>query len=85
MIDVRNANEYAQNNIGGELIPLNEIAIRHEEISKEKKVVIHCKSGKRSEQAIRLLDKEYGYKNLYNLTGGILAFLSKAKEEFTSK
>ncbi|NQY08382.1 MAG: molybdopterin-synthase adenylyltransferase MoeB [Flavobacteriales bacterium] len=85
VIDVRNANEYAQNNIGGELIPLNEIAIRHEEISKEKKVVIHCKSGKRSEQAIRLLDKEYGYKNLYNLTGGILAFLSKAKEEFTSK
>ncbi|MCH7534864.1 MAG: molybdopterin-synthase adenylyltransferase MoeB [Bacteroidetes bacterium] len=84
IIDVRNPDEYTQSNIGGELIPLKEIAVRFDEISKKKKVVVHCKSGKRSEQAIRLLQNKHEYNNLYNLKGGIIAFTSRAKEDITS-
>jgi sulfur-carrier protein adenylyltransferase/sulfurtransferase len=37
-------------------------------------VVIHCRSGKRSADAIRALEEKFGYDNLYNLKGGILAY-----------
>jgi rhodanese-related sulfurtransferase len=43
-------------------------------ISLDKKVVIHCRSGKRSGDAIRLLESRFGFQNLYNLAGGILAW-----------
>ncbi len=74
LIDVREPYEYEIAEIGGELIPLNEIEAQPDKISSEKKVVIHCRSGKRSASAIRLLEKKYGFSNLYNLKGGILAW-----------
>ncbi|MEL7342870.1 MAG: rhodanese-like domain-containing protein [Bacteroidota bacterium] len=36
--------------------------------------MIHCRSGKRSANVIRKLESEYGFDNLYNLEGGVLAF-----------
>jgi sulfur-carrier protein adenylyltransferase/sulfurtransferase len=45
-----------------------------DKISKDKQVVIHCRSGKRSADAIRALEEKFGYDNLYNLKGGILAY-----------
>ena len=59
-------------NIGAHLIPLGEILERSNEIDKNRKVVIHCRSGARSAKAIRQLE-EKGFENLYNLKGGILA------------
>ena len=75
VIDVREPDEYAQVNIDGLLIPLNTVAERAGEISKDKKVVIHCKLGGRSAKAIRELEEKFGFKNLYNLKGGITAYL----------
>lgn len=74
LIDVREPYEYDISNIGGKLIPLAEIAQRLGEIPTDKKVVIHCRSGKRSADAIELLEAKAGYKNLYNLEGGILKY-----------
>lgn len=72
LIDVRERHEYELKNIGGKLIPLTQILEQSEKIDKTKKVVIHCKSGARSRQAIELLEKEKGFKNLWNLEGGIV-------------
>ncbi len=73
VIDVREPAEYAQVNIGALLIPLATVADRADEISRDKKVVVHCKMGGRSAKAIRELEEKFGFDNLYNLKGGITA------------
>lgn len=75
LIDVREPFEFNEKNINGELIPLNEIPARFEEITKDKKVVVHCKAGVRSANAIQYLQEVHGYDNLYNLEGGIMAWI----------
>lgn len=77
LIDVREPFEYEVSNLGGLNIPLAGIAIESDKISKDIPVVVHCRSGKRSAQAIMLLEQQ-GFSNLANLKGGILAW----KEEF---
>ena len=74
VIDVREPYEYEIVNIGAELIPLGEITEHQERISPNKQVVIHCRSGVRSAKAIRALQDKFGFENLYNLEGGILAY-----------
>lgn len=76
LIDVREVYEYEESNIGGHLIPLGEIPTRYNEISKEKQVIMQCRSGARSANAAMFLEQNYGYTNLYNLEGGILAWLN---------
>lgn len=73
LIDVREEFEYETSNINGENIPLANIILEMDKIAKDKPVIIHCRSGKRSAQAIMLLERE-GYVNLTNLQGGILAW-----------
>lgn len=74
LIDVRSEEEYEALSMGGKLMPLPEIEDFVDEISRDKKVVIHCRSGKRSAMAIQLLQQRHGFDNLYNLKGGILAY-----------
>ncbi len=74
LIDVREAQEYALDNLGGELMPLSHLADFTDKISRTKTVIIHCQSGMRSQKAIKRLWEEYGFTNLKNLTGGIAAF-----------
>jgi rhodanese-related sulfurtransferase len=73
LIDVREEFEYETSNINGENIPLGNVLLETDKISKDKLVVVHCRSGKRSEQAIKLLEDK-GFTNLVNLKGGILAW-----------
>jgi adenylyltransferase/sulfurtransferase len=77
LIDVREEYEYDEANMGGHLIPLGELPSRYEEVDKTKDVVVHCRSGKRSELAIQFLES-MGYTNLYNLEGGIVAWINEA-------
>ena len=76
LIDVREDYEVEEVNIGGKHIPMGEVLDRIGEIPKEKKVVVHCRSGKRSASVIQALEQK-GYSNLYNLKGGILAWLDE--------
>lgn len=57
-------------------IPLSEIREQHSKISKNKKVIVFCKSGIRSKQAIELLRGDLGFNNLYNLEGGITKWIN---------
>ncbi len=77
LIDVREEYEYEianLANLGAELIPLATVPANAERIAKDKQVIIHCRSGARSGNAVRLLESQFGYDNLYNLKGGILAY-----------
>lgn len=74
LIDVREQHEFDICNLNGALIPMGEIPDNIEKISKEKPVVIHCRSGARSGRICEYLESNFGYTNLYNLKGGILAW-----------
>jgi rhodanese-related sulfurtransferase len=73
LIDVREIHEAEVAHIGGELIPMGEVIDNMDKISKEKPVIIHCRSGKRSAAIVDALER-HGYHNVYNLKGGILAW-----------
>jgi rhodanese-related sulfurtransferase len=77
LIDVREEHEFDVSNLGGELIPLGTIIQNSEKISKDKQVIIYCRSGARSAAAVSQLEKQFGYTNLYNLKGGILAYANQ--------
>ena len=81
VIDVREPHEYEVANIGGTLIPVATIIDNIDKIDREKKVVLHCKGGSRSTKAIKELEEKFGFTNLYNLQGGITAYLSEAENE----
>ncbi len=72
IIDVREPFEYEMINIGGLNIPLSIIENKVGQIEKETTVVVLCKSGQRSAQAIRQLQQYHGFNNLLNMTGGLL-------------
>src|SRR5437660_4579170 len=74
LIDVREPFEYEIARIdGAKLIPLGEISERADELQREQPIIIHCHSGQRSAQAVRLLQRR-GFSNVYNLEGGIDAW-----------
>lgn len=74
LVDVREPVEHAEAHIAGAtLIPLGEIERRASEIDRSHPVVIMCRSGKRSGQAIAKLEA-LGFTELRNLEGGILAW-----------
>lgn len=78
LIDVREPYEYDIANLGGTLIPLNEVDALMEAIKGVKEpVVVHCRSGVRSAKAIRTMIEKTGKTNLFNLKGGILEYAGK--------
>lgn len=81
LIDVREPHEYDICNLDGELIPMAEIPSNVDKISREKQVVIHCRSGKRSGEMVLWLEKNEGFTNLYNLKGGVLAWAKEVDPE----
>jgi rhodanese-related sulfurtransferase len=74
LIDVREEYEADIAAIGGKLIPMATVMQHIDEIAKDKKVIVHCRSGKRSATVIQALEQQHGFTNLYNLKGGILAY-----------
>jgi len=77
LIDVREQFESDIANIGGKLIPLGKIQFYVGKIEKDKLVVIYCRSGRRSAEAVKLLEAATGHTKLYNLKGGILAWAAE--------
>ena len=83
LIDVREEHEFETCQIGGKLIPMGTVAQHVDEIAKDKKVIVHCRSGKRSATVIDMLEQNFGYTNLYNLKGGILAYADDVDPKLT--
>ena len=79
LFDCREPHEYAEFNIGATLIPLGKIqTMQLDELEnlKDEEVIIYCRSGNRSGQACLFLDA-MGFKNTWNVTGGMLAWQEK--------
>jgi molybdopterin/thiamine biosynthesis adenylyltransferase/rhodanese-related sulfurtransferase len=73
VLDVREPHEYQIVNIGAPLIPLGDLPNRLGELDANREIVIHCKTGGRSQRAAEFLQKS-GFKNVSNLVGGITAW-----------
>ena len=75
LIDVREPHEYAAENIAAAtLIPLAEVSLKKLPKFDGKKLVIHCRSGKRSLTVCEKLLEENPELEVYNLEGGIIAW-----------
>ncbi len=70
ILDVREEHEYNIANLGGRLIPLRELPSRINELDSSKEIVVYCKMGGRSQQAVEFL-KGAGFRKVKNLVGGI--------------
>jgi rhodanese-related sulfurtransferase len=79
LVDVREPNEFEEVNIGGRLVPLGKVqTMQVEELEdlKDEEVIVYCRSGRRSMMACQILD-QLGFKDTYNLEGGILDWINK--------
>ncbi|GAA3979453.1 molybdopterin-synthase adenylyltransferase MoeB [Hymenobacter antarcticus] len=73
LLDVREPHEYARRNIGGQLVPLGQLAAHLAGLRPEVPVVVHCASGMRSQQAAQLLLAN-GFAEVYSLRDGLADF-----------
>lgn len=73
ILDVREAYEYAISNLNGLNVPLSKLENEVGQLSQNETIIIHCKSGQRSQKALQIL-KNKGFSKLKNLKGGILAW-----------
>jgi adenylyltransferase/sulfurtransferase len=74
LLDVREPHEQAICRIdGATLIPLGELENRTGELPKNKRILVHCKSGGRSARAVSRL-RELGFNDVWNVSGGIIAW-----------
>ncbi|MFQ5777717.1 MAG: molybdopterin-synthase adenylyltransferase MoeB [Terriglobia bacterium] len=76
ILDVREPHEYQICHLNGYLIPLGEVPKRVHELDSARTIVAHCRSGKRSAEAVDFLRKA-GFRKVWNLKGGILAWSEK--------
>mgnify|MGYP001559090373 CR=1 FL=1 len=70
LLDVREPYEHEYVNIGGSLIPLNQLRVRFKELDTKHEIVVYCHRGNRSAFAVNFL-LQRGFSNVKNLIGGI--------------
>jgi sulfur-carrier protein adenylyltransferase/sulfurtransferase len=75
LIDVRDKDEYEKVNLGGKFLPFSEFDKWIETVPsifpKDIPIIIHCKGGGRSREAVKKIISKYPLANIYNLQGGI--------------
>ena len=76
LIDVREPHEAEICALGGELMPLSGLAQRIGELDPTAHIVVHCRSGGRSAQAVMAM-RGAGFENVWNVQGGILAWIER--------
>lgn len=82
LLDVREEHERAEYNIGGAHIPLAKVQMMMlDEIDgwKDQEVIVYCRSGNRSVVAAMFME-QIGFKNVVNLTGGMLSWKEKEQQ-----
>ena len=72
IIDIRDEYEHDICCIGGEKINMYSIPENIDKLSKNKKIIIYCRTGVRSANIVNLLEKKFSFDNVHNLDGGIM-------------
>ena len=77
LLDVRTLGEYQQVRLeGAQLIPIDQLIKRLDEVPKDRPILVYCAVGSRSAQVVNYLARK-GYPELYNLYGGIYSWAQK--------
>jgi sulfur-carrier protein adenylyltransferase/sulfurtransferase len=82
LIDVREPHEVEICEIGGQLIPLGTLAGRISELDSKAHTVVYCRSGGRSANAVKAM-RGAGFENVWNVNGGILAWIERIDPSLT--
>ncbi len=82
LFDVREPREYEICHLDGELIPLGQLAGRLGELDKNAHIVVYCRSGGRSAKAVSAM-RGAGFENVWNVNGGILAWIERIDPSLT--
>ncbi|UBV44150.1 rhodanese-like domain-containing protein (plasmid) [Deinococcus taeanensis] len=74
VLDVRTPAEFTEGHVqGARLLPLQELPARLNEVPKDRKIYVICRSGNRSAQASQIL-ADAGRRNVFNVDGGMNAW-----------
>lgn len=72
LIDVRSSDEFNEGHLAGaRLLPLNQLGSRLKELDSKRPLVVYCRSGSRSSQALKIL-LDQGFPEAKHLKGGIM-------------
>jgi rhodanese-related sulfurtransferase len=82
LVDVREQVEYETCHIDGVLVPLGTLAGRMDEFERSAHIVVHCRSGVRSAKAVVAM-RRAGFENVWNVNGGILAWIERIDPSLT--
>ena len=83
LLDVRDPWEHEADNLGGHLIPLNELPQRLSELDPKQHIIVHCQMGGRSSKAVAFLLAN-GFTHVHNLRGGIKEWLREIGDPTSS-
>jgi len=75
ILDVRTASEYEEGHIEGAVnIPVQELGVRFDELSIEGELLVYCRTGNRSAQAVDIL-LDLGFTKIYHMDEGITGWI----------
>lgn len=75
ILDVRTASEYEDGHIEGAVnIPVQELSSRLDELSNEDELLVYCRTGNRSAQAVDIL-QDVGFTKIYHMNAGITGWI----------
>lgn len=77
ILDVREPYERSICKIEALHIPMGDIIDRIKDVPSNEKVVVMCRTGKRAEAVVNLLEQKYQYQNLILLEGGLMAWIDE--------
>ena len=82
LVDVREPHEYEICHLDGVLVPLGSLAGRLDELDRNAHIAVHCRTGGRSANAVKLM-RGAGFTNVWNVNGGILAWIDRIDPSLT--
>lgn len=74
LVDLREPYEAELCTMGGTHIPMGQIIDRLSEVRRDIPVILYCRSGNRGAAVTQALRSRYGFSNVHNLRGGIMAY-----------
>ena len=75
ILDVRTVSEYEDDHIeGAENIPVQELGKRLDELSRDDELLVYCRTGNRSAQAVDIL-RDVGFTKMYHMDAGITGWI----------
>ena len=75
LLDVRTESEYEESHIEGAVnIPVQELSVRFDELSPEDELLVYCRTGNRSAQAVDIL-LDLGFTKIYHMDAGITGWV----------